>query len=241
LTWTSLAQNDQLAIYGELFNDESYYGKWRQAGCSPSTIACAPIRNGQSGAAYLDEVLSRFMYSRFAAVGFKLLYDQSRHNRKALQLWSYLERRTDARIIHLSRANLLEGFISLKVALATDRWFECSAHEPATAPIELSPEECWANFRDVIRARREIYRRFRNHALLEVEYEKDLVGKYDLTMERIQSFLGLVPCPVAPVILKQARAPLSRRLANYAELRRAFAGTRFASFFREPLDAEEAR
>lgn len=242
LAWTSLAQNPRVAVFGELFNDEVYERPGAEpVRCSPTVIACPPVRADQSSDEYLDEVLSRFVDSPFGAVGFKLLYGQSRHPPHRARLWSYLEGRPDVRVVHVCRANLLESFVSLKVALATDEWAAAGARVKPVSPIHVTPSECRANFEDVLQTRREIRRRFRNHPLLDIEYETDMVGRYGSAMERVQAFLGLSPRPVSAVVRKQATRPVSERVANYGELVRAFAGTRFAAFVPPSLGVEVGR
>lgn len=236
LVWTSLAQHPRIAIFGELFNDELYAESggletWR----SPPTIACRPIRPGDSGARYLDEeVFSRFARSKFRAVGFKLLYGQAQHDRRIASMWDYLTDCENMYVIHLHRANLLECLVSLKTALATDRWFaqsDAALGDHNVSPVWLSPEECAESFRLALDQRRQIDRMFARHRTLALEYETDLVGQYRRTMDRVQAFLGLHLVPVSPALKKQARKPLRDRIANFQELRRAFEGSRFAPFF----------
>ena len=76
---------------------------------------------------------------------------------------------------------------------------------------------------------------FRSHPVIDLYYE-DLVSDRDRQMQAIQSFLELRHEPVSSALVRQRRRPLSHDIANYDDLKRAFAGTQWAGFFRETAD-----
>jgi hypothetical protein len=236
LLWTSLAQHPSVAIFGELFNEDHFgTGNKLHVQCSTPAIICRSVRRDEPGDDYLHrEILLKFAGSNFHAVGFKLLYDQARQNRNLRRLWLYLAEDPSIRIIHLWRANLLEGLISLKMAIASDQWI-CYPQDKMVRrdlrPLRLSHEECMAYYRHVLNRRRQIQCLFTRHRVLAIEYKKELVGSYNETMARIQMFLGLMPRQVRPVLEKQSTKPIQELVANYQELRETFTGPQFALYF----------
>lgn len=237
LLWTSLEQHPHAALYGELFNDEIYAGTPSAlVPCSPPMIARPVLGPGERADDYLANLLGQFATSSFAAVGFKLLYGQSRQNPDAARLWPYLERRTDIRVVHVVRENVFEAYLSLQTALVTHQWAAQGRGPARVPPLHITAQDCRAYFEDQLRLQREIRRRFRHHDVLELEYERDLVGTYAATMKRTQAFLALPPQRVSPVLKRQARGSIAQRVVNYGELRDRFAATPFARFFAEPQE-----
>jgi hypothetical protein len=241
LLWTSLAQHARVALYGELFNDEVYECEpSARVLCSPPMIARPLHGRGDRSHEYLEDLLVQFAASSFGAVGFKLLYGQGRRNTNGAGLWPYLEQRTDIRVLHVVRDNLFGAFLSLKTALATDQWASGRGGETHMPAMYVPVGECREYFESQLRKRRTLERRFRHHDLLEVEYERDLVGNYAATMERIQAFLDLPRQRVSPTTRRQARGPVSRRVINYRELRETFTDTPFARYFGADMEHGDA-
>ena len=107
------------------------------------------------------------------------------------------------------------------------------ASEPP--PIRLDIDACRDHFAAVRAAEAECALLFRSHSVIDLYYE-DLVSDRDRQMQAIQSFLELRHEPVKSALVRQRRRPLSHDIANYDDLKRAFAGTQWAGFFRETAD-----
>ena len=85
----------------------------------------------------------------------------------------------------------------------------------------------------VTRRRAWVDRVFAKHTMLSLEYERDLCGRYEDSMNAVWEFLELPPYAVPPPLAKQARLAATAQAANYDELKRHFQLTPYASFFSE--------
>lgn len=105
--------------------------------------------------------------------------------------------------------------------------------KPEVGPVALDPAACRADFEWVERTGAFVTRMFVRHPRIEIDYE-DLTGSGAAGIEaRLLAFLDLPPRPMNTVIARLAEAPLPERISNFAELQRAFDGTRYARFFEE--------
>ena len=186
-----------------------------------------------------DRFLQDLVYSdpsddRPHAVGFKLFYDHARAGREK-SVWNYIRLHEELRIIHLVRANLLDCFLSIQTAEATTVW-EIELDEPGFSEqptLRIAPEACENYFKNLTlqrkRAASELFSPGRR--VLQVEYERDVLGNFDETLNRMQEFLGVVPEALPQLLRKQATAPTRARIENYDQLRRRFEATEFAQLF----------
>jgi len=152
-------------------------------------------------------------------VGFKLFYLQAR-DPFARSAWTYLTGRTDLRVIHLTRDDALDTFISLSEAETTGRWVvEAAEMPPAGAPIRIDPQKC-LEFLDCTYAYREWARRaFRAQDVLELSYERHLVADFSAALVDVQTFLGVPPLPLPALLRKQGFRPIDERISNLKEIR----------------------
>jgi LPS sulfotransferase NodH len=167
--------------------------------------------------------------SAIRAVGFKLFYYHARDGHKA-SIWSYLRGRTDLKVVHLKRRNLLRTHLSRQRAALTDQWVNTSGQPDSGVVVRLDYEECLRDFLQTRAWEEQCDQDFADHPMFQVEYES-LVGDYPAETRSLQEFLGLEPRAVSPSTFQQTRQPLSAVIANYAELREKFAGTQWAEFF----------
>jgi LPS sulfotransferase NodH len=160
------------------------------------------------------------------AVGFKLMVDQAQAHRGLLELLSL--RRT--RVVHLTRANLLEALISWQVARETGIYHPRRGETPLRMAVSLDVERlrAWLE-RDeltVVRARGRLERL--HLPRLEVSYE-ELVAHREESLARVLGFLGVEP-RVDPLDSQLVRASTSCHLElvdNADEVRAVLTGTRF--------------
>ena len=92
-----------------------------------------------------------------------------------------------------------------------------------------NPAEAVAEFERRMRYQQGMRDRLDGHAVLDITYE-ELTADLDAGMARVQQFLGVPPKRLAISTVKQEVRPLSEVIANYGELRKAWAGTRWAAF-----------
>jgi LPS sulfotransferase NodH len=160
------------------------------------------------------------------AVGFKLMYDQAQAHRGLLELLA-LRR---ARVIHLTRANLLEALISWQVARETGIYNTRRGESPPRTVVLLDAERLHARLeQDELAV---LWTRGRMERLrlprLEVSYE-ELVAHREAMLARILGFLG-VERRVDLLDSQLVRASPSSHLEmveNADDVRSTLAGTRF--------------
>ncbi len=210
----SLNDHPQIKTFGELFrvyNEE--------------TQRVEPVD-------FLETAVYRKQPMNTAAVGFKLFYYHARAE-KWKTVWPYLQAEKDVHIIHLKRGNILKTYLSLQKARMTNQWISPSgAERKELPPITLSYEGCLDMFTETREYEQQHDLFFADHPKIEVIYE-NMFKNYESEMKRIQQFLGVASKEVQPVTQKQAKKSLSQSIANYFELKEAFAQSEWSDFFEE--------
>ena len=242
----SLSKHPDIHLFGELFNtvEEERQRSFRSGlrfpqaarakGDGTATDPHDFYRYGDDGVAFLHRNVFYEHAHSPVAVGFKLFYQQARATPGARRVWRYLGAHPEVRVVHLVRRNLLESLLSLRVALATDEWARPrGAPAAAPPPVRLRAEECERYFARVERGRERARRRFAGHAVLEVEYERDLCGRFGEAVRGVERFLGVPEGGAAatPQLEKQGVGGLRERVSNYEELRRHFRGSLYSHLF----------
>jgi len=226
-----LNSHPQTVAFGELFRFADSIG-WEFPAhdrylSTPRLISLSQ----KTPAAFLETEVFRCFPGTIRAVGFKLFYYHAESGPRN-EVWSYLEEHRDVRVIHIKRWNVLRAFLSLRKAFLTNRWTEANGAPPDTLSVFLDYEECRHRFAlaDDVKGRYDAL--FRDHPRIEVVYE-ELERNHEGEMVRVQEFLGLDRHPVRPLTYKQAGMPLAQAISNYADLKKAFASTRWSEFFDE--------
>jgi len=151
-------------------------------------------------------------------------------------LWSYLRSRTDIRVVHLIRENLLRQKLSSRLAKATNKWGVGAtggiAESEERPRVSLDPELCKRDFEAKERMQREAEQDFKDHDLLRTSYEK-ILDDPSAELTRIQRFLGLDVESLHTETQKQEKRPLDQAIINYSELRAAMEDTPWIRFFEE--------
>jgi LPS sulfotransferase NodH len=167
------------------------------------------------------------------AVGFKIFYEHCRTGRDP-EVWSWLEQEADVAVVHLKRRNILRTLLSKRLANASGVWHRDSTNAPEspTPPptIELTETDCREFFTRTLLKEREADYLFRHHRVLTVYYE-DLEAQPESVAAAVQSFLGLPLQPLQSVLTKQAAGSLRDQIANYDQLKQAFAADHTRLFF----------
>jgi len=223
-----LNAHSQALAFGELFRSADAIG-WDMApflDCQgPRLLAlyqADPI-------AFLDRKVFRRWPRSYAAVGFKLFYFHARSEAHAA-LWDHLAANTDILVLHIKRQNLLAQYYSLQLAHKTQVWSIPRPVAEKPAPIRLEAEACREHFARLRGLEQECAALFARHAVRDVYYET-LVAEQDREMDAVQDFLGLRREKLTPRIARQRTALLREAIANFDELRDAFAETEWAAFF----------
>lgn len=230
-----LNAHEQVIALGELFRGDGKIGwdRWPfRTDQSPSLLRLHDAQPLE----FLETAVFRRWPREVAAVGFKLFYYHARTGPQAA-VWAYLRREPDLAVIHLKRRNILEQYLSLQLAHATNVWSSLKSVAPAE-PIRLGADDCLRHFQEVQAQEVACDAHFADHRILTVTYE-DLVADRSAVMARVAAHLGLRPGPLEAKVVRQRTQPLSRAIANYEELREAFAGSTWERFFRTPDAAAE--
>jgi LPS sulfotransferase NodH len=145
-------------------------------------------------------------------------------------LWDALPDHRRFAVIHLQRRNLLRQRLSHERLMAESR-----ADWRGTAPdaaLRLDATHLVERFEAHSRTVDELRRRLAPGRTLEVFYE-DLLAEPTANLARILAFLELPAAPLQSAIRRRPQRPLREALANYDEVARALAGTRWAALLDE--------
>jgi hypothetical protein len=172
---------------------------------------------------FLDRYIYRDYPSYIKACGFKLFYSDASESSQ-LPVWSWVERSSEIKIVHLQRKNLLRNIVSAAVAKRTGKYIHYSG-TPSTKAVSLEPLELRRRFERLKRQQDSHREKFRHHQVLELFYE-DLVEDFSNQIGNIQRFLNLsVRHDLSGGIRKQNPEPLRDLVTNFDELRGHFEGT----------------
>jgi LPS sulfotransferase NodH len=240
----TLAAHANIRMFGELFNDEeeerelafSEIPRWRATrllGIDKSMY----YRVGEDGGAFLHERVfcERYFEESIKSVGFKIFYEQARENLNVKKAWEYLLANAGIKVIHLTRLNLLETYLSLRVATLTNEWARPKgiplSRNSEPQPIRLEAKECALYFDEIVAYGQWVKSYWRDHPILELNYENDVRTHYDSTVSRIEDFLQVDHCPVEKRLEKQARCHPREEISNYDELKEYFRYTIHEKYF----------
>lgn len=229
-----LNSHPRILAFGEIFRDTTAIG-WdlprleaeRQSPALLEKMRSDPVR-------FLDEDVFGGQPAQLAAVGFKIFYYHAQEEPRR-RIWEHLRERGergDLRVIHLKRRNSLREFLSLRRAELTKEWYRTKEPAGEEAPLELGFEECLRFFEYACERKQHFDRFFAAAPGIELFYE-ELVADPERETTRVQRFLGAPVRRLRAAVVKQARLPLPRALANYAQLRERFEGTPWREFFDE--------
>jgi LPS sulfotransferase NodH len=162
------------------------------------------------------------------AVGFKLMYDQTRDHQGLLEILAL----SRFRVIHLVRRDHVRAVISFDIASRRGSWHRHLGEAGAGARVRIEAETL---FRRLERREREIQtfrRRLRRLPLraLEVHYERLVHGREE-TLRSIFEFLRVAPAgaKVTSTLVPSGPELLADAIENLGDVRSVLARTRFAA------------
>lgn len=233
----SLARHPEVRVGGELFHceEEPRRRAFRPLNGTESAThhESRHYRSGTNAARFLEHDV---FHERpgIRAVGFKMFYVHARSNANEREAWNYLLTNNDIRVIHLIRTNMLESYISLRVASITGEWErprDSSAPRVEAPTLELEPKVCEAHFNQELAWRQWGRESFRHHPFLEIEYDKDVCTRFQAVMNEIQDFLDIARLPASQLLEKQSRRSTREAIINFDELKNYFQHTLYEEFF----------
>ncbi len=165
------------------------------------------------------------------AVGFKLMYDQTRDHPGLMGVLTLMH----ARFIHLVRRDTLGAIVSYDIAHERDRWHYLAGDTIPTPRVHLDTTTLVDRLRERENEIAGFRRRLRRMAVpvLEIAYE-DLVVHHDGILGEILGVLGVVPArrPLRSSVVRATPGRVWDLIENRDDVVAALAGTRFASFAR---------
>lgn len=177
-------------------------------------------------ARFLGKVLLAPQPPWIKAIGFKALYVQpSGSTRK--QAWQALSAIPRLKVIVLER-NEVHSVISFCIARETKKWVGKKFYGSVRVDVDYVlrrlafEKEC----------RRCALALLKNHKMLKIKYE-DMISDFDLTGERVSSFLSLPARKLNSPLVRQTQKPLSEVVENYHELITVLSETEWASKLRD--------
>jgi LPS sulfotransferase NodH len=175
--------------------------------------------------------------SAIRAVGFKLFYGHARSG-EWRSVWSYLQRRTDTRILHLRRQNLLARQVSLELAQASRIWRSKGRDRVPRSMVNLDFDACLREFRRVEEGAAEIDAMFPSERVINVVYE-NLAVDQAAEMQRVFDFLGVENRGVRASTRRQSGGMLKDQIGNFHELERRFRGSHWHKWFQRAAQGED--
>lgn len=160
-------------------------------------------------------ILARLLPSKLwiSYTGFKLFNEQLEYCK--LSLGQLLDDLCSPLLIILYRKNLLDTYVSLKIAFQTDIWY-C---EEETNPYSVVVD--WDNFQQYVKTERMRWRSSLSATegmkKIFVSFE-ELTENQDETMRKVFAFLNIKKCIVGVNSVRQNPLPLAKKITNYEEI-----------------------
>lgn len=178
---------------------------------------------------YLQEGLRALRYP-VKAMGFKFFYEYERQEwgRGAFQL---LSEWPQLKVIHLKRQNLLQQYISLKIAKKTQKWSAISSASKLPAKerkIVIDANDLFRYLEALENWEATYLPLFQHSPILEVTYE-ELVNEQKRVLQEVVGFLELHNWPMTSPLLRQNPEPWETLVLNSEELREAVLASKWAS------------
>ncbi len=232
---TSLLSHPEIMSHGEVYHADrigslrGYYGA--QVTDTEQNAALTRFRDANQTA-----FLYKYVYDAQGkkAVGHKLKHEELMMAKFA-ETREAVRRDTDIKIIHLSRINLFERFVSwwmaAKVTGVTE--IHSDADRPEVTAAEIPAAACRENF-DQVTARYGFFQTlFKDHPIFEVTYEDLNSPRRDAVLAEIQAFLGVEARPLESRLKKVNVKRMRDLVSNYDALKEAFADSPYHAFFTE--------
>lgn len=205
-----LASHPNVWSFGEVFNSSEAVRKRSIGPARPPGLTDDPVE-------YLVSCIYREYPDHVRAVGFKLFYSHAR-NKEWKAVWGYL-RRSGVRVIHITRRNLLDRYLSHQLALRSKEWIAFNGEDDLHfEPIPLDAKACFRDFHHSVWLQQRMGEFFQHNPTITVVYE-DLCNDMAAECRRIQGFLGLEPRTLFCKLKKQGTQPKSEIIANYGDLK----------------------
>lgn len=207
-----LNSHPNLEMHGELFN--------------PILEPRRCKKPEESDESYLIRALST-QDKEISVTGFKLVYPQYAH---AASLFDSLTKNASWRFIHLIRNNLLELYISRRLANITNQWILFSEQDRASfRSLHIDYNDMVNLFKHCESSDRDFAKRLPVNRTFTVIYE-DLCEDLLTTSKNICNFLEVEIINLSSTTIRQGNASLESVIQNYQEIREKLQDTKWAHF-----------
>ena len=136
-------------------------------------------------------------------------------------LYQKLTATQNLKVIHLSRENLLEQYLSFKQAWQHRTWSQSGPKQPDQPMIKLEKDEFEAFKNEQQRQKTQCLMDFSQQDICPITYE-DLTEQPDKTLRLVQEFLGVKPRRLVSLLEKQQQLTLEEILINAREVKEWF-------------------
>jgi|GEM_PF-2509288 len=231
-------QNPQVQMYSELFHPNELERKTTHA--IPTDQGTIYYNNPKEDAFdFLKREVWNYKNSeRYDAVGFKLFSERVQTEGTERFFARIKDEFGDVKIIHLVRDNLLDVWVSRKLAEKSGVWrLQIDAQRDAydkVDRIDIDPEELGKFFENTSMMTDFFRRHFSGTGYIEVNYDK-LVATPQNEIDRMHRFLDVLPHSVQIHLQKQNKRPLIETVTNYHEIAARFEQSPYSSFFSRKL------
>ncbi|MEP2024965.1 sulfotransferase domain-containing protein [Reichenbachiella sp.] len=193
-TWlhTLLNSSDQILSYGELLTERNLT---------------------QS----LEKTIWHDHHQSIKAIGCKIFYEQL-SDPKFKKLLTEISENKSIKIIDLKRENMVECFVSLKIAEKTQSWSNDAKGTSKVDKLSINIEELEAFIKERKGSRSQVLNLLGDHKKYKTTYEQ-LVGQTRKELEDLQSFLGVEPMSMFSLLNKQNSASLEDLISNFEEIK----------------------
>jgi LPS sulfotransferase NodH len=189
--------------------------------------------NGQT---YKDVLASGFSKQPFyiKAAGFKIFYYHPLDDPSS-DIWNDLVKMKNLHVIHLKRRNVLRSLISSKISTNQNIWRSIESKgtsKLSERTVTLTEEELRDGFEYTKRWINEAEQMFCDHPLLTLYYE-DLLDDIESNLRDACKFLGVQYRSLKTPLKRQNPESMRDLVINYEELKGAFQGTEWQSYFED--------
>lgn len=152
-------------------------------------------------------------------VGFKIFYYHPLDSEDK-EVWEYIKKDKNIKLIHLTRSNILKTIISRQIADKTNVWGNKNREniQLVDKQVEINTEQCFNEFELTQESENKTRNEFKRDFFLEINYE-DLINDSQNKMNEIFNYLNLEETKVKSSYKKQNKEDLKDLVINYNELK----------------------
>ena len=154
------------------------------------------------------------------AIGLKLFYDYYKGEPHYNNAFQEILSKSDMKIIHLVRKDILKLYVSLKIAEKTNVWSTGKSAAYLDTRISIDADD-FIRFRKTYIDNKELVTTlFQHHSVLEICYE-DLTTDTENVLEKVQQFLGVEQHELKTLLKKQNIESPEKYILNYETVKSA--------------------